>query len=239
MKNRFSLPAVLAVVVSMVAAAGVLYFLSIVQEQVEESVRRNFVAAGNLARVQVHAERMRRYEKEMFIYVNNQKKRAEYAAAFDTSARDLLTDLDLALLPTGRSFTDEQRKAILQWKEAANFYINEFDRLVRHASRLDEPASAAAAEMKTTLDFNAAIGPGKDRFRVLIKGADEMRQAKEKSSMQIAGEIDREFSLLFSIALGLTALGVVLALLWPMIESMIGAFFTGRRRSDIAAPALR
>jgi hypothetical protein len=239
MKKRFSLPAVLAVIVSMVAAAGVMYFLSTVQAQVEESVRRNFVAAGNLARIQVHAERMRRYEKEMFIYVNNQKKRAEYATAFDTSARDLLVDLDLALQPKGRSFTDEQRKVVLEWKEAANFYISEFDRLVRHAARLDDPASAALAELKTTLDYNSAIGAGKDRFRVLIKGADEMRQAKEKSSMQIAGDIDREFSLLFSIALGLTALGVALALLWPLIERMIAAFFTGRRPADLAASALR
>ncbi len=238
MKNRYSLPAVVAVLFALITSTGVLYVLSIVQSQVEESVRRNFVAAGTLARIQLHGERMRRFEKEMFIYVTNPKKRTEYAATFDASARDLLVDLDLALQPAGRSFDDPQRKRIASWKDAALFYMQEFDKLVRHANRLDDPQALASAELKSTLDFNGAIGSGKDRFRELLKGAEEMRLAKEKASMQIASEIDREFALLFAAAAGLAALALIIALGWPVIERMIGALVIGRRPAGagLAAP---
>ncbi len=237
MKSRFSLPAVVAVLFALITATGVLFVVSVVQEQVEESVRRNFVAAGTLARVQLHGERMRRFEKEMFIYVTNPKKRAEYAATFDASARDLLIDLDLALQPGGRSFNDAQRKSIAAWKDAALFYMQEFDKLVRYASRLDDPQATASLELKSTLDFNGAIGPGKDRLRELLKGAEEMRLAKEKSSMQIAGEIDREFALLFAAAAALAALALLIALGWPILERMISSMVVGRRPAGLGLAA--
>lgn len=217
MLSRFSPSTLVAAVFAVLSALGVLYMISSVQTQVERSVQGNFVAAGILARVQLQGERMRRYEKEMFIYITDTEKRNAYAKEWDVAARDLLVEIDTALLPSGRSFNEDERKEIDNWKLATNFYIGQFEKLVASARRLDEPKGATPLELNTALDFNKAIGPGKDRFRELLKGADAMRAAKEKASLQIAQSIATQFSMLLFSTLALAAIGLLIVVLWPLV----------------------
>lgn len=112
---------------------GVIWGTGHTENGVERAVRQNFVAAGLLSRLQVEAEKLRRYEKEMFIYVANPERRANYVKEFDASYTKMLPLLDTMLAPSGTAFTEEERKQIMEWKNAAIFYSGEFYGLGRKA----------------------------------------------------------------------------------------------------------
>lgn len=198
-------------VASMVA--GVLWGCAVTQSGVERAVRQNFVAAGLLSRLQVEGEKMRRYEKEMFIYVSDTAKREGYVKEFDAAYTKMLTLLDTMLQPSGPYFTDEERADLQRWKAAALFYAAEFSNLSVKASA--QPLSALAPEQRVglTVEYNNAIKAGKDRFRELLGGTEKMRVAKEEAAQRIASDIDSTFFRLRAGVLGAGLLVIALVLL--------------------------
>lgn len=192
-----------------------LWGTALTETGVEQAIRRNFTAAAKLSQIQVAGEKMRRFEKEMFIYVAVPDKRAGYAKEFDAAYSKLLEMLDDALAPSGVAFDDAERAELLKWKNATTFYANEFGALVRRAGEL--PLASMTQEQRATLsvDFNERIKAGKDRFRDLLAGTEKMRLAKEARSQQIAGELQPIFSRLRlgTMLGGLLLVAVVLVLL--------------------------
>lgn len=213
--------------------AGVLWGCALTQHGVERAVRQNFVAAGLLSRLQVEGEKMRRYEKEMFIYVADGGKRAGYVKEFDAAYTRMLTLLDTMLLPSGTVFTEEERQQILTWKQSAVFYAGEFAGLSRKAQAIQTQAMTMEQRVGLTLEYNEAIKAGKDRFRELLGGTDKMRTAKEEAAQQIATEIDATFMRLRTGVLlgGLLVVGLVLLALRGVAAApaLKAAPATGRR----------
>lgn len=205
--QRVTLSAVLLVVAMVV---GVLFGTWRTEAGVERAVRQNFVAAGLLAQLQVQGEKMRRYEKEMFIYVANNDKRTSYVKEFDGAYTKLLTQLDTMLAPSGTAFTDDERKQILAWKEAALFYSGQFASLARRADGQNLSSMTPDQRLGLTLEYNDGIKDGKDRFRELLSGTEKMRVAKESSAQSIAAEIDGTFQ---RLRLGVLLAGVVVVAL--------------------------
>jgi hypothetical protein len=196
--------ALMAGIVAVVAAAH-----RSAEAKIEQAVRSNFVAAGLLSRVQVEAERMRRFEKEMFIYAAVADNRAKYVKEFDEAHRRLLALMNETAAPSHKGFRDDERSEMLKWLEATAFYTNEFRRI---AVQLDSGTLGAPGEAKgeLTLAANKMIGAGKDRFRTLLDGTARMREAKERSSLAIHDEIRAIFRNLLGVLAGI-ALLVVLA----------------------------
>lgn len=170
---------------AMFATAG---FVSIanreIESQVQQAARHNFAAASLVTRIQVHGERMRRYEKEMFIYAAVPDKRAKYVKEFDAVHTGLLGDLNAALASQNKGFSDGDRQKVKGWLEATSFYGNEFRKVVA-AAEFATPEQQAGL----TTRLNADIGPGKDRFRALLDGAAAMREEKLQASVAIGDEI--------------------------------------------------
>lgn len=213
--------------------AGVLWGCALTQSGVERAVRQNFAAAGLLSRLQVEGEKMRRYEKEMFIYVADSGKRAGYLKEFDGAYTKMLTLLDTMLLPSGSTFNDEERQQILAWKQAAVFYAGEFASLGRKAQAIQTSSLTMEQRVGLTLEYNDAIKAGKDRFRELLGGTDKMRTAKEDAAQQIASDIDATFLRLRAGVLvgGLLVIGLVLLALRGTAQApaLRGIPATGRR----------
>src|SRR5438876_11254774 len=111
---------------------------------------------------------MRRFEKEMFIYVANEKKREGYVAEHSESYEKLLVDLDTALAPSGHAFTDAERADMTNWKDAATFYVGEFDRLANKARQMHLVGVSASEAGRLSVEFNEQIKTGKDRFATLL-----------------------------------------------------------------------
>ena len=176
------------------------------KQVVETQIRGNLVAGTLLTRIQLAGERMRRFEKEMFIYASVADRRADYVKSFDDAYRAMLVDLDAALAPSGLAFSSDEREEMLRWKQAAVTYVAAFDALHDAARLLDRPDSAAGAQLRSTQDFNKAIEDGKNAFRVLLNGAETMRTRKKVDAAAIAGEIDRSLTVIALAAAGLCAL---------------------------------
>lgn len=195
--------------------AAVLWGSSVTEAGVERAVRQNFVSAGMLSRLQVEGEKLRRYEKEMFIYVSDAGKRNGYVKEHDAAYAKMLGLLDTMLLPSGIYFTDEERTQILAWKQAAVFYSNEMAGLFRRAETLQTQTMTPEQRMGLTVQFNDGIKAGKDRFRELLVGTDKMRTAKEEAAQKIAVDIDTTFQRLRIGVLigGLLVIGLILAAL--------------------------
>ncbi len=175
---------------------GILWGTAVSERHIERAVRHNFTAAGLLARLQVDAEKMRRYEKEMFIYAAVPDKRAGYLKEFDGAYGKLLATTDTMLAPSSLSFTNEERVTISSWKQAALFYTTEFGNLGRRASAAQASLPLQSAEQRAsmTLELNEGIKAGKDRFRELLQGAETMRVAKETHAQQIATDVGGIFN---------------------------------------------
>lgn len=193
------------------------------QRQFNDSVKNDFSAAALLAKVRLHGERMRRYEKEFFIYVTNGTKRESYAKEHADAYKKLLEDLDTALMPSSRAFTDAEREELMRWKHAAIFYVGEFNRLVTDARNLPADAASAADAGRLSVEYNERIKAGKDRFASLLSGAGTMRLEKERRSQEAASAVDRTFSRLVWMVMGVVGAGGIVVQL-----------VLGRRRAEPA-----
>ncbi len=203
------------------------------ESKVEGLLRGNMVANGLLQRIQLGGERLRRFEKEMFIYVDVPDKREGYVKEFDGAYQQLLRDLDEALAPSNPAFTDPERAEMLKWKAAANTYSTAFDQLTAAARQNDrgEKSAAAAAGVaggpRSTKDFNVAITNGKDAFRLLLKGSEDLRLQKKADPIVIAAEVSSDLRRTIT-------LGAALALLAGVL--LTGLWLTGQRRAAVGLP---
>ncbi|HSW25166.1 MAG TPA: hypothetical protein VLJ62_20565 [Burkholderiaceae bacterium] len=160
-----------------------------VESRVEQAVRHNFTAAGLLAKMQVQAERMRRFEKEMFIYAATPDKQAKYAKEFDEAHTKLLTIQNQAASLQLRAFSEAERATMSKWMDATAFYTHEFGKTVATAKSAQQTALTPDQRAELTLKLNNDIGAGKDRFRALLDGSAAMREAKEAASLEINNEV--------------------------------------------------
>ncbi len=193
-------------IVLLLAAVGLVSVMALLgkgKQLVEDQIRGNLVAGALLTRIQLAGERMRRFEKEMFIHVTVPSRRAAYEKQFDEAYKDMLVDLDTALAPSGRAFNDTERAELLRWKEASITYVAAFNQLQRAAALLDQPESARGAPLRTTQDFNMAIEEGKNAFRVVLSGTEQMRTRRKTDATAIAAEIEHG---LVGITMGAAAL---------------------------------
>jgi hypothetical protein len=179
------------VIIAMVV--GVLWVSNRTESDVEQAVNGNFAAASFLSHLQLEGERLRRYEKEMFIYVANTEKRAEYVKEFNDTYNKVLGFLDAMLKPSAKVFSEEEQKEILAWKQAAIFYRNEFYALSEKAQAIPLLSLTTEQRLGLTVEYNEGIKAGKNRFRELLLGTAKMRATKQESAQTIVTNIRRIF----------------------------------------------
>ena len=179
------------------------------ESKVEQAVRHNFTAAGLLAKMQVQAERMRRFEKEMFIYAATPDKQAKYAKEFDDAHMKLLKIQNEAASQQTHAFSEAERATISRWMDATTFYTHEFGKTVATAKSAQQMTLTPDQRAELTLRLNNDISAGKDRFRDLLDGSAAMREAKEEASLQINNEVN---AILRRVWMALAALAVVVTL---------------------------
>lgn len=207
---------------------GMLWGVAATEQRVEQAVRQNVSAAGLLSRLQVEGEKLRRYEKEMFIYVAVPERRAAYLKEFETTYGRLLELSNDMLAPSSNTFSDEERAEILRWKQAAVFYAGEFGNLSRRAQATALNSLSPEQRLGLTVAYNEDIKAGKDRFRELLTGTEKMRLAKEARSLVLGEEMGRIFTQLRIGVLvgGLLVLAGVLAPMRARLFRRLGATAT-------------
>lgn len=235
MKGFFNKASIGVCAMVAVLVGGFVWGAQFTERSIEQAIRQNLTAAGQLAVLQLEGEKMRRYEKELFIYVANPERRAHYAKEFDSSYTKLLELVGTMQATGNKNFTDAERAEIAKWHQAAAFYGSEFNVLVNKANSVDARQLPVDQQATLTVTYNEAIKAGKDRFRELLVGSGKMREAKEKHSQEVAATIRSTFDKLQLAAVGLGAL-LMVAILW-----LLRARPTAVRPAAFArvAPAIR
>lgn len=206
--RRFLTPLALSTAVLIALFVAVVSFANErLERDIEQAVKHNFAAAGLLSKLQIQAERMRRYEKEFFIYAAVPDKRAKYVKEFDEAHAKLLDLQNQAMASQHKGFTDADRAEVLKWAAATTFYANEFRKVAATA----EFATAVEQRAELTVKLNNDIGLGKDRFRAVLDGAAAMREAKEKASLDSHTDIQQGFDRLNWIVMGMGLLIVAIS----------------------------
>ncbi len=185
--------------------------------KVEAIVAENLTATSMLSDLQVEAEKIRRYEKETFIYIAEPETRQKYQKEHEASAKRLFKTLNSMLAQSNKAFNEEERKQIDNWNTAAEFYVGEFAMLMQKASGLDNQNLTPLQQGMLTVQYNDGIKAGKDRFKLLVDRSETLRNDKEAAARNILTSISDLFC---SLIVGVVLLVAVAAglVLW-MLQS--------------------
>jgi methyl-accepting chemotaxis protein len=226
-KIRFGLGLLLAFIILQFVIGQVLDRNT--QTEVNIAVTKNFAAADKLAQISVDGQQIRRYEKEFFIYVNDEAGRAKYRKEWTGTFNALKTNLDTMQANKDGIFNATDVSAITEWNSALAFYAKEFNGIMTKADAgnivppvvIEEPKPGVKGAVVVppapnlaiaTKLANEMIGPGKDKFRSVLDGAEKLRKAKATDSAANVAQITKLFSDAKLVSIGLFALALLIAL---------------------------
>jgi hypothetical protein len=236
-KVKLALGALLAM---MILHAGVgLYLDYNVQSRVQTAIKKNFAAADALSEVSVLGHQMRRFEKEYFIYVTETAGREKYRKEWTAAQSRLQRALDTMRANADGLYVTTDLESFTRWNTALQYYTSEFRVIMERAEAgqlqpvfatgtgndADGRATGNAGKggpnsgvvpqpnlADPTRIANLAIGPGKDRFRELLNGADTLRREKLQQSTVAAVEVQQLFRRSNYASMMLLALGMMVGL---------------------------
>jgi HAMP domain-containing protein len=219
------------------------------EENVVVNVQKNTIASSQLAELAVLAQQIRRYEKEYFVYVSNQERRDGYVKEWSGTAEKIAKLLQSMRGNAQSAFSAEDQGKISNWISAADFYAAEMrkvfgvvnDRHAQIATSASTGSASATASAKNTsavsapaavaqyspIEVNGMIAAGKDRLSgVLIKGVNEMSDAKTKATLALPEVTKAAFGTLWtgmmiSVCAGLLIAGALAIKLPVAIASPI------------------
>jgi methyl-accepting chemotaxis protein len=205
------------------------------QSKVDAAITKNFAAADSLAELGTVAQQIRRYEKEFFIYVNDEAGRKKYRKEWTDAYEKFSATLAKMSTNADGAFSAKDSTSFGGWTKAAQFYGDEFKSIMVKADAgtivpppppvVEEPAKpakGAAAPVavvapapdlsKATKLANDMIGPGKDRFKEVLDGTQALRKEKIAASAQSVTEIRSLFTTASLVTLGVFLVGLAVAI---------------------------
>lgn len=204
--------------------SGIAYLLSARSDAlVERAISHDFQASLAVSRIAVAGNALRRFEKELFVYADEPVKRAKYFVEWEAAYKQLEQMLQVILKDRSGMWSDSDRAEIGRWSEALADYGRGFR---------DIAASLDRGSLRGTMAANEAIQAAKDRFRVLLDGADQVAMARFSAAQTSAAVIQENFKTinlvragtsLIAVAIAVALLSVVLRGVSQPIESLTEA----------------
>ncbi len=180
------------------------------RELVDLAVEKNYHAVGSINGLISDMQKLRRYEKEYFIYITDPVKKAKYArqwqGIFDETRGHLA---DMIRNPSG-VFTGNDVLRFSDWDSSVRFYGAEFAKI---EDQYNTVSTTAAAVGRLSIEANALIHEGKTRFGKAMADAARMSAAKTEESLGVVAEVDERFSSVKLISLSLTGAAILLAVI--------------------------
>jgi nitrogen fixation/metabolism regulation signal transduction histidine kinase len=110
------------------------------------------------------AQKIRRYEKEFFIYVQNPKKRAKYAGEFADANAEIESYIKRLQGIYSANRRDGELAKLQTWQKATRFYAGGFGQITDAVEN---------GTITGVLEANAAIQKYKNDFRVVLSGTEQ------------------------------------------------------------------
>lgn len=198
-RNKLTIVFSLLIAILLAQFGLVYYFSSKSALLIKQAIDAND-ASNAVGRLAIEGQKLRRYEKEYFIYVDNPKKREKYSSEWNESYAKLKEEL--ALLLSHESRWSEQDKAKADaWDESLNAYARGFHKV---------EAAVAGDIIKGTLDANKAIQDAKNKFRVFLKGTAAEVVGKLEQARTASTQLQDNFATVQKFLIGLSFTGLLI-----------------------------
>ncbi|MGE3538921.1 MAG: MCP four helix bundle domain-containing protein [Candidatus Tectimicrobiota bacterium] len=185
-------------------------FVEANNQRVTEAIERDFNGSVLIAKLAVEAQKIRRFEKEYFIYVSSTEKAKKYQDEWKNTAQQLRAQLDTLLANPQALWSETERNEFKTWQAGLTAYEQGFDKVIADVQR---------GIIKDTTSANTAISEAKDQFRVLLDGAAKVGEFKLASARAAQAEIVQRNRLLTRVLAatvgGSLAFCLILTLLVP------------------------
>jgi methyl-accepting chemotaxis protein len=126
-----------------------------------ELMSRAIAGTAEMSQLGFEAQKIRRFEKEYFIYLHDEPKRNAYKEQFNKGAAKISEHVQRMINNRAKLYSDQEVQLFRVWQQSADFYFQEF-------SAID--TAVQAGTIGGSNDANNAIKAGKDRFAVLLDG---------------------------------------------------------------------
>jgi len=180
---------------------------------VEEAIDKNQTAASQLSGLALELQKLRRYEKEYFIYIADAGKKRHYEYEWTASLRLAASTLDDLILNAGGLFAEQDLARFGEWKQALEFYAAEFFKVMKHYQdlRLFEEKAEQARAMHS-VEANNMITDGKNALAAVMEGAEVMARERTRESIDVVEDIEVNFTTVKWLSLSLAGTAFVIAL---------------------------
>ncbi len=204
-RNRISIGYVMLLLLMIVQGTVTVYLLNDMRNDVVGAVRNDFYAGLEFNRILVKAQQIRRYEKELFIYVDDTERRQHYYEEWFVAINDLRYAVRRVIADPEGVFTDDQRQAATGWLEALEFYADGFQDIALAADRggISDPVAA-----------NGMIRDYKNRFRDLLDGAEAAGDGTYRDAEEAVGTIPTELLFLIALVGAIVAAATLIAVIF-------------------------
>jgi methyl-accepting chemotaxis protein len=192
-----------ALIIIFLLAQGVItfYYVSNSNKLVDQAIESSFQQSQYIAQLSIDGQKLRRYEKEYFIYVNNDRKREKYFGEWTEAKNSIHSRLTAAINDNSGTWSLYDRNEMEIWKGSLLKYSDGFNAVNN---------TVLAGGLRDPILANTAIRDAKNEFRTYLGGTDKMSKEKFNEAKQYAAQIDGNYNMLFMIIAATTAAGIVL-----------------------------
>jgi methyl-accepting chemotaxis protein len=195
---------------------------------VEEAVDKNQMAVVELDSLTTELQKIRRYEKEYFIYIGDAIKKSHYEYEWSTALKTINDMLDKMQSNKTQLFSDADQKSFDRWQLAVSFYAKEFAKIVNHYSDIKKfGEKAAQATAMHSVQANSMIKTGKNKLSEVMKEVSSMSRARAEKSHLIIEDIEETFSMVKWLSIGFTLLAMLIAVV--LVVKVPGGLLNGIR----------
>lgn len=190
------------VILFFLVQSGVTFFyIANSKRLVDEAVDRSFEQSQFILQLALDGQKLRRYEKEYFIYINNVRKRDKYFKEWSEAKESIQRRMTRATQHEPGLWTEEDRVEFSLWQQSLDFYSNGFQSVHRRAE---------AGSLTDTMEANEAIAQAKNEFRIFLEGTDKLAKTKLAHAHQAAINIDTNFKIVYISISVISVLGIML-----------------------------
>jgi len=172
-------------------------------QQIHKSIRGDFSSSTLISRMAIEANKLRRYEKEFFIYVGDQKKMDKYEDEWQESYDRLEVMLNQALNEKIGQWTAAELQEVESWLVSLKGYGHGFELVV---------SSVRGGDIKDTIAANLAVKNAKNRLKPLLKGTSSGSESRYIRATEAARKIEQNNKILAIILIVTTLAGIIIIL---------------------------
>jgi len=181
---------------------------------VELAIDKNYNAVSGINSLVNEMQKLRRYEKEYFIYITDVVKKERYARQWQTTFDQAQTQLAEMIRNPNSVYNGNDVLTFSNWKDALMFYGTEFQKILVMYKTIAPSGMGVDQEAESpSIQANAMIRDGKTRLGKALAAAGSTSRIKTRESLEVVAEVENNFRMVSIISLSLTVAAVLLAVI--------------------------